>query len=145
MAKRVKQPHGGELTPFQPGQSGNPSGRPRKVFSTITEEWKQCGFEMVSPAIVKELFELMLSLPMAEIERLAGDAENPALVQIVAKELTGPRQWKMLLEMLDRTQGKPRQSADISTNGGNIGVGTFTGFGFLDALAYEAHEVKKGE
>jgi hypothetical protein len=36
----VPQPHGGALTPFQPGQSGNPAGKPKgtKHISTWIQE-----------------------------------------------------------------------------------------------------------
>lgn len=40
MTEPVPQPHGGALTPFQPGQSGNPAGRPKgaRHISTWIQE-----------------------------------------------------------------------------------------------------------
>jgi len=40
MVQPIPQPHGGSLTPFQPGQSGNPKGRQKgyKHISTWIEE-----------------------------------------------------------------------------------------------------------
>lgn len=121
------------MHPFEPGKSGNPNGRPRKVFSSIAEECQNAGFELVTPANVRELFEYMLALPLCEIKRLADDPENPALIRIVSKELQGPRAWQMLIEMLDRAHGKPKQAVDLVPDGGK--VYDFTGYGLFKLLA----------
>lgn len=138
MAKRVKQPHGGEIKLLEKGETANPNGRPPKVFSAIVKQWKEAGFEPATPTRVREAYEYLLSLPMYQVIEIAGKNEDksndlPALLRIVAKEMLGKRGKEMITEMLDRAHGKAKQQIDATSDGKQIG--TFTGLEFFRALS----------
>ena len=125
MAKRIKQPHGGELAILEKGETANPNGRPRRVFSQLSKEWTEMGIERATKERIIEAYESLLGLTLHEITEIAGeekDTENPypALIRIAAKEMTGKRGIEILREMLDRAHGKPAQSVDHKNDGGKF-------------------------
>ena len=89
--KKPKQPNRNTagLKPFQPGQSGNPGGRPKKLplSDAIREELERCGKSGVTNdrAIAQQLIEMALD----------GNLEA-------------------MREIADRTEGKPRQRIEAS-------------------------------
>lgn len=142
MAKLIKQEHGGAINRFEPGESGNPNGRPPKVFSALSKEWKERGFEPATPTRVREVYEYLLALPLQEVIEIAGSPKQPgemddypALVRLVAKEMIGKNGREMLKEMIDRAHGRPKQAVDFTSAGNEIGK--FTGFDFLKPLTDE--------
>lgn len=118
MAKRSKIEN---LKPFQKGESGNPNGRPKKVFSVILAEMKAQGIEPATPSNVSDIFQYLLALPLSEIITIAGKPQEendlPAIMRIAAKELIGKRGLEILREMLDRANGRSKQAMDITTGG----------------------------
>lgn len=121
---------------FAKGQSGNPKGRPVKVFSAIARDFRERGIEKATDAVVKEAFEFLLALPVSEIIEMAGNPkiENdmPSLMRLMAKDMMGKKGLAAIKEMLDRAHGRPKQSVDHS---GNIGI---TNGGEIDPKDFEA-------
>ena len=121
--------------PFKKGQSGNPNGRPVKVFSAIARDFRERGIEKATDQVVKEAFEFLLALPVSEILELAGNpkVENdmPSLLRLMAKDMMGKNGLAAIKEMLDRAHGKAKSSTDITTNGKDITTNP------LDGLAVE--------
>ncbi len=124
------------LKPYKKGQSGNPKGRPKKVFSTILAEMKERGIEPATPSNVADVFQYLLALPLSEVMRIAGkpqeENELPSIMRLAAKEMLGKRGLEIMKEMLDRANGKAKSNVDVTTNGENI---EFTGFSFLKPIA----------
>ncbi len=87
--------------PFQKGQSGNPKGRPKKGMS-----WSD---------VLKEMAD----------EEIEGDANVKTKMQIIASRL-----WKKANEgdlkaiemLMDRIDGKAKQSVDHTTNGESMNL-----------------------
>ena len=118
----VKARNGGTITLLEKGETANPNGRPRKVFSQLSKEWTAAGIERATKERIIEVYESLLGLTMQEIKDLAGkldDAENPypAVVRMAAKEMVGKRGLEILREMLDRAHGRAKQSVDHTTKG----------------------------
>lgn len=143
----MKQPHGGEIRLLEKGETANPNGRPRLVFSTIAAYWKRQGYERATATRVKDTYEYLLSLPLKTVLEIAGNSkdsvaeqtnEYPALLRLVAKEMVGRRGLDMLKEMLDRAHGKPKQTTDVTSGGEK--VGTFTGWEFFKQLAGDQND-----
>ena len=107
--------------PWQPGQSGNPNGRPVKLFSALAREFKERGIERATAATVAEAYEYLLALPLSEIIAISGtpkeENDYPAILRIAAKEMVGKRGIEILREMLDRAHGKARQAIDHTSGG----------------------------
>lgn len=107
--------------PWLPGQSGNPNGRPVKLFSHLAKEFKERGIERATASTVAEAYEYLLALPLSEIIDISGnpklDNEYPAILRIAAKEMVGKRGIEILREMLDRAHGKAKQAIDHTSGG----------------------------
>lgn len=116
MAKRVKQAHGGELTPFEPGESGNPYGRPTKLVSQVLKDLKEAGAEAVSPGQVSDVITVLLNLPVEMVRKIAEDKKLPILIQRTARRFAGSsdKDWDWILSNnLDRAHGKAKQSVSV--------------------------------
>ena len=99
-------------------------GRPKKVFSVIIAEMKERGIEPATPSNVADIYQYLLALPLSEIIKIAGkpSEENdlPAIMRIAAKELIGKRGLEIMKEMLDRANGKPKTSLELSNPDGTM-------------------------
>jgi len=124
MAKVVKQPHGGAIKRAEPGESGNPKGRPKKGVSAFVQEMKDAGFEPASPTDIVEAFQFLVSLPADKVMEIAGNpvqeyalgnAANkyPIIVRLVAGQMLSKRGQEMLKQVLDRTMGQAAQKAEV--------------------------------
>jgi len=109
---------------YQKGESGNPNGRPKKVFSIIIAEMKERGIEPATPSNVADIYQYLLALPLSEIIKIAGSPKEenglPAIMRIAAKELIGKRGLEIMKEMLDRANGKPKSSVELSNPDGTM-------------------------
>jgi hypothetical protein len=115
-AEQGKKKAGGKGKPpvefrFQPGQSGNPAGRPKNAGSSV-REW------------VNQLAEM----PLAEVRKVA-ESETEAPTKIMAAkqiidacsnatlESGMPIRGQAFDRICDRTDGKPKQSIDHTSDG----------------------------
>lgn len=80
----IPQPHGGALTPFQPGQSGNPAGKPKgaKHISTWIQE-----------LLNDEEFEARILDSKIGIKEYKG-APLKAIIEVaIVKSINGDNKW----------------------------------------------------
>jgi len=117
---KVKQPHGGALTPWQKGESGNPNGRPPSVLVRIREE---IGIDFTTTIPKAELYQAiasMMELTSTDLKALFEHPSTPVFVRIVAKGLHDDMRtgnMRSLTEILDRIYGKPEQSSKVQLSG----------------------------
>lgn len=122
--KKVKQPHGGEISLAEKGDVLNPKGRPKKGVSAFVQEMKDAGFEPASPTDIVEAFQFLVSLPADKVMEIAGNpvqeyalgnAANkyPIIVRLVAGQMLSKRGQEMLKQVLDRTMGQAAQKAEV--------------------------------
>ena len=99
-------------------------GRKPKVFSQIAKEFKALGIEEATPAVVQEAYQILLALPMSDIQAISSspklENDMPILYRLAANLITSKRGLDMLKEMLDRAHGRPQQKTDITTGGEKI-------------------------
>ena len=117
--------------PFQPGQTGNPSGRPKKGFAAFAAYCRGKGYEKATDKDIEEGFTLLMQLPLSEVMAIAGDFnsdrlpestevkkpdtnEHPAILRMIAKEFTGKRGQEMLKQVLDRVFGTATNRQEIN-------------------------------
>lgn len=111
MARRVKQPHGGELRILEKGETANPHGRPPLLLTKITRRLSGEGYERVSGADMEAHLSVLFGLPMSLIEEMANDDRTPLATRIICSHLREPKDRLSLLSyLLDRAHGKAKQS-----------------------------------
>ena len=113
MPRKVKQPHGGEVNQWLPGESGNPKGRPRKLVSSVVKGMRDAGLERVTASQVADTMELMLNATKDELTACAMDESQPFLLRLVAKELLSKKGWLVLNDVLNRAHGKPTWAPEM--------------------------------
>lgn len=140
MAKKVAQPHGGEVQIWERGESGNPNGRPRQVLRLLEEkaavEFNVC----LSKEDKFIILESLLEMPLADLKRIASDTKAPAFLVTAAKAIVSDASKgsiNVLLQLFDRLFGKPQQTTEITAA---FSRPVFNGFDFLKPLAAEPIE-----
>jgi hypothetical protein len=106
---------------FKKGRSGNLKGRPPKLLSTMLKQLKAEGYEQVGPSTMLHTIESMIGLPMAKLKAMADDEEAPIAQKILATHLLSKSdRLNLLMELLDRAHGKPKQAIDHTSQGERI-------------------------
>ena len=110
------------LTPFKPGQCGNPKGRPpsfRTLFKKLPKD---------AQAKAAEVLWTALSMPNVKAaQAYLKEKENDMpecgfMFQVVVKGLMGKDGAWVLGSILDRLFGRPRQQAEVKHTGNAGGV-----------------------
>lgn len=107
------------LKPFKPGQSGNPKGKPKgaKNVSTILREMLQ----NLAPDLVvdKDFIKQFCKTLKGKARKQITNADAQA-ARILYEALVNGEQWA-IKELLDRTEGKARQTVELGgADGGPI-------------------------
>jgi len=99
---------------FKKGQSGNPNGRPLKIYTIL----KKQGY---SKDDVKAAFNEMGFYTLEDLKKVHTDETKPVITRIIANQYylaLKKGDWTKIKEILEHTIGKPKQETDI-TSGGN--------------------------
>lgn len=96
--------------PWAKGQSGNPKGRPPKLFSDMARQLNEEGYEPVSPTKISEAYQMLLALPEDKLKDIMLDKNQPVIFKMLIKAMTSNKSIDVIERMLDRSQGKPTQA-----------------------------------
>lgn len=102
---------------FEKGQSGNPKGRPPKLLTDLMKDLKAKGYEQVTSGQIVEAYETLFGLDELTLKTVVANKELPMVSRIVAKAMLSTRGFEILERMLDRAQGRPKQSIDADVSG----------------------------
>jgi hypothetical protein len=121
MGKEREQPHGGKITPFEKGETGNPNGRPKKLVSSLIAQLKEEGYEGVTNGQISDVISLLLNLEKDRVKVLAEDTRQPIYVQRISRRLITASDKEIgdfIDKQLDRAHGKPKQVQEITGKDG---------------------------
>ena len=99
------------LKPFKKGQSGNPKGRPKKE-KCIPDILRNIGAETLPPALKEQMRKIY---PDIKREMTHLEAAQRLIYYYAFKGESWAFQY-----IADRTEGKPKQSVDITERTGEI-------------------------
>jgi hypothetical protein len=98
------------LKQWKKGQSGNPSGRPRKIFNVLKEK----GYTTDD---IKSVFREVMWYDEKEMRDLALDKTKPMIMRITANQVglaLSKGDMRRLTEILEQVIGRPKQAIDIA-------------------------------
>lgn len=108
MAELIPQPHGGAMNRLQKGETGNPNGRPKKIYTVL----KQSGF---SKDDVRDAFEEIGWQSIDELKEIENDPTKPAILKVIAKAfIRGAEKgdFRYVSEILQHVVGKPKETVE---------------------------------
>jgi len=100
------------LIPAKKGEVRNPNGRPKKLFTQITNELKELGYERVTSGNIIEAYEVFFSLDKDKIVEITNNEKSPMILRIVGKSLLSKNGFEILEKMIDRAHGKTTQKVE---------------------------------
>ena len=109
-------PHDGKK--FEPGQSGNPNGRPRKFVSTLKEQ----GYKLSE---INDTLMALLSMDMNELKQVYDNENATVLEKAVAGALLKSIEKGSLYNIetiITRAMGKPKESVDVTSQGEKFNI-----------------------
>lgn len=98
---------------FKPGVSGNPEGRPKKIYTIL----KETGY---SADDIRTAQNEISWYTEKDLRAAANKKTNPAIVRILAKRfLSAIREgdYKSIKEIIDHIIGRAAQSVDLQSGG----------------------------
>lgn len=102
---------------FEKGKSGNPNGRPPKLLTELMRDLNAKGYERVTSGQIVEAYETLFGLDESQLKAVTANKALPMVSRIVAKAMLSTRGFEILERMLDRAQGRPKQSIDADVSG----------------------------
>lgn len=100
----------GNLKPFQPGESGNPNGRPRKYVSDL----KQQGYKLSE---VNDAIQALMSMDLEELKTVAQNPKATVLeltIALAIKKSIDKGSLYSIETLLTRVYGKPKELTEAT-------------------------------
>ena len=110
-------------TQFKKGESGNPNGRPKKLYSNHIEDVKKKGYEAPNRTEYFEMIGLLLAMTEEDLKAFAQDKDRPYWIRLIIIDMNSKNtRTKMMADYRDWLFGKASQSMDLTSKGDKINV-----------------------
>lgn len=109
MARKIPGKYGGTITPWEKGQSGNPSGNTRKYVSKLVDT----GYTL---AEINQTIQNLLAMKPDELLEVKENPDATALEKIITVSLLGSvsnGSIKAFEKLVNRAFGRPTESIEI--------------------------------
>lgn len=73
------------LTPWKPGQSGNPKGRKKRTYGLLVDQLKKEGYEIPTKKQFIEVISNLVALDKERLEHIVDDDQQPMFIIHCAK------------------------------------------------------------
>lgn len=113
MATKVKQKHGGALWKPDKGETMNPNGRPRKYVSLL----KESGYKLSE---INDTIQSMMAMDLDELKAVWDNPKSTILEKTIANAMKKSLEKGSLYSLetlLTRVYGKPKETAQVTTDG----------------------------
>jgi hypothetical protein len=118
-----KNPDISNLEPFKKGQSGNPNGRPKKLYSDHINELKKKGYAPPTRTEYFDMVGMLLSMEEDDLKDFAKDKTKPYWIRLIIIDMNSKTtRQKMMSDYRDWLFGKAHQSIDNNVKVDNLPI-----------------------
>lgn len=112
-----------EAHKFKQGVSGNPNGRPRKLYSDHIKDMKDKGYSPPNRAEYFDMVGLLLAMTEEDLKAFAQDKNRPYWIRLIIIDMNSKNtRQKMMSDYRDWLFGRASQSMDVTSKGDKINV-----------------------
>lgn len=110
-----------ELGHWKKGQSGNPNGRPKKLYKTVIDEVKKEGYTPPTEAEYREMMKLLMVMTEEELIKRGKDKDTPYWIRLIIDSLGNKKtRDKVMSDYRDWIFGRASQDLDLTTKGESL-------------------------
>lgn len=108
---------------FKKGQSGNPNGRPKKLYSDHISDMKKKGYAPPTKTEYFDMVGLLLSMEEDDLKDFAKDKKRPYWIRLIIIDMNSKStRQKMMADYRDWLFGRANQQVDVTTNGKDLSI-----------------------